>query len=42
MIDKAFRENGVTIPFPQRDLRIIQPNYAQGAEIKVEQKKPEK
>lgn len=25
MIDKSFRENGITIPFPQRDLHIIQP-----------------
>lgn len=24
MIDKAFRENGITIPFPQRDLHVIQ------------------
>ncbi len=25
MIDKSFREYGITIPFPQRDLHIIQP-----------------
>jgi small-conductance mechanosensitive channel len=26
MIDKVFRDNGITIPFPQRDLHIIQPS----------------
>ncbi len=28
-VDKAFRENGVTIPFPQRDLHVI--NWPRGA-----------
>ncbi|MDX1400730.1 MAG: mechanosensitive ion channel, partial [Kiloniellales bacterium] len=30
-IDKAFRENDITIPFPQRDVHLIPPEAAQPA-----------
>jgi len=42
MIDKSFRENGITIPFPQRDLHIIQPNASISKEedSSIETQKP--
>lgn len=32
-IDKAFRENNITIPFPQRDLHIIQNNSQNNSDL---------
>jgi len=40
MIDKAFRENGITVPFPQRDLHIIQPQQNTVFEESTETEKP--
>jgi small-conductance mechanosensitive channel len=40
MIDKAFRENEITIPFPQRDLHIIQPQQNTVFEESTETEKP--
>ncbi|RMB56162.1 mechanosensitive ion channel protein MscS [Dokdonia sinensis] len=39
-IDNSFRENGITIPFPQRDVHFFNPNHTPlpGAEIQVNPK----
>lgn len=42
MIDKSFRENGITIPFPQRDLHIIQPKETSKAIHKETDNSPQK
>jgi len=40
MIDKSFRENGITIPFPQRDLHIIP--KAESVKIEIDNEEPSK
>ena len=35
-IEKAFRENGIEIPFPQRDVRVRANVAVQGSELGVQ------
>jgi len=40
MIDKGFRDNGISIPFPQRDLHIINPSGKKNNESENDQQNP--